>query len=368
MRILVSCVPYDSGKSGISVYMKQLIEEMKTQGHDLTLLVEPGASSFFSGFKTVELPRWTRRALFSMIWHLFFLPFQVFRMRKAFDFCVLGAANRRTFAFYPLYTVAVVHDLAQYHVKAKYDGFRMIYLKYLLPFFVRRAPGVMAISQSTADDLIRYWRVAPGKIFLNYNGLSLPEGEKTGWLEENHLTPGGYLLYVSRIEHPGKNHLNLIRAYEKLCRKGRMSQLLVLAGSDWHGADVVHEYVKQSPYADRIRFTGFLPAENLPEAYRNAACYVFPSFFEGFGLSLIEAMYYGVPCCASETSSLGEIGKGAALLFAPRYPDSIADTLSRVLKDPALRRKMIASGKKKASEFRWDSHVRNMVENYEKNR
>ena len=360
MRILVSCIPFDHGKSGISVYIRCLIEALRAQGHTLTLLIEPGDAEAFQGFDCLEAPPWTKRAVVSMAYHLFLLPF--FLRKKAYDFCIIAAANRRAFAFYPLFTIAVVHDLAQYHVENKYDRFRMLYLKTVLPFFVRRAPAVVAISRSTAADLEKYWRVSRKKITLNYNGLSLsPEG-KGGWLAKNGLEPQSYLFYISRIEHPGKNHLNLIRAFEMLPPELTSKYRLVLAGSDWRGAETVHAYAEKSPLRDRILFTGFIENCDLAEAYRNAALYVFPSFFEGFGLSLIEAMHYGVPCCASDNSSLGEIGEGAALLFPPSDAKAISESFRRLLTDPELRSALAEAGLKRASEFDWTKHAQKMTE------
>ncbi len=366
MRILVSCVPFDGGKSGISVYMREVVRALHAAGHQLTLLVEPGAAEFFPGMQTVELPKWTRRPLFSMIWHLLMLPWRI-RWRD-FDFCVIAAANRRTFCRYPIFTVAVVHDLAQYHVPGKYDPLRTFYLKTVLPFFVRRAQSVLAISRSTAQDLERFWRVPKEKIAIAYNGLALaqPTAESGHWRERHGLKDARYILYISRIESPGKNHLNLLKAWELLPPELTRDCRLVLAGADWHGAEEVHAWHRQSPRRDEILFTGFVASGDLPEAYEHAAGYVFPSHFEGFGLSLIEAMHYGVPCACSNNSSLGEIGMGAALLFDPADPAAIAAALRTLLTEPARCEELVAAGRKRSAEFSWEGHVARMVEAYEK--
>ncbi|MPN26849.1 D-inositol-3-phosphate glycosyltransferase [bioreactor metagenome] len=179
---------------------------------------------------------------------------------------------------------------------------------------------------------------------------------------------GGYILYVSRIEHPGKNHLNLIKAYEMLDESLRAEHPLVIAGADWHGAETVHRYALESMDPARIIFTGFIAASDLYDAYMHAACYVFPSYFEGFGLSLIEAMHYGIPCCCSDNSSLGEIGEGAALLFPPSEPEAIAVALTKILTDQPLRERLIEAGRKRAAMFSWSDHVAKIVGIYEKHR
>ena len=115
------------------------------------------------------------------------------------------------------------------------------------------------------------------------------------------------VLYVSRIEVPGKNHENLIRAWELLPPAIASAYKLVIAGSDWPGAERVHKLAAQSRYASQIEFTGFISKDALHELYAHASLYVFPSLYEGFGLSLLEAMYSGLVCVCSNNSSLGEI-------------------------------------------------------------
>ncbi len=365
MRILISCIPFDRGKSGISVYIRSIIAALAEEGHELTLLIEPGDAVFFPGFQLIEMPRWTRQAPISFVWHLLAVPVLIWRRRR-YDFCIIAAANRRAFAFYPLFTVAVVHDLAQYHVAGKYDRFRMFYLKRVLPIFVRRAPAVLAISDSTAHDLKNHWRVPEKKIRMVYNGLSIPAENNPNhdWITRNRLDGTPYILYISRIESPGKNHLNLIRAFELLSENLASRVRLVCAGADWHGAADVHTAASRSPRAERILFPGYLAAGDLADAYRHAECYVFPSFFEGFGLSLIEAMHHGVPCCCSHNSSLGEIGKGAALLFDPESPEEIAAALTEILSSEETRHRLAVAGKERAKQFNWGRHARAIVDWY----
>jgi len=247
----------------------------------------------------------------------------------------------------------------------------MIYLKQVLPFFIRRSPVVVAISESTKKDLIKFYKVKPEKIHVIYNGLTIVKPEKqskTSYVEKYQLKPKKYLFYVSRIEHPGKNHLNVIRAFELLPEALRQQYQLVFAGSDWHGAEVVHEYAEKSVCHNQIIFTGFIDSADLSDAYQNAALYVFGSFYEGFGLSLCEAMYYQIPCCCSNTSSLAEIGRGAALLFEPSKPESIRDAIQKILENKnEIQKKLIAAGDKRWKQFDWQKTVEQIVDLYKKN-
>lgn len=354
-KILVDCIPFDGGKSGISVYTREVLRELVAWGQELTLLVEPGAEKFFPGFSCIDAPGWSRRPALSMLWHLLILPFQLRRMH--FDFFLITAANRRALAFYPLPTIAVVHDLAQYHIAGKYSPLRMLYLKQILPAFVRKAQQLVAVSHSTAADVQNYWKVTAERIQVCYNGVSHLPPVRGGWCTKHQLEPGKYILYVSRIEHPGKNHLTLLKAFERLPEALRREYKLVLAGSDWKDADLVRAAASQSPAASQMVFTGFVGVEDLREAYTQARMYIFPSRFEGFGLSLLEAMSCGTPCACSDNSSLGEIGQGAAFLFPPEDAGKMSKAIERLLTDEVLRQELQAAGYQKIRDYDWKKHA-----------
>ena len=360
MKLLFDCIPYDRGKSGISVYVRELAAALIAEGHALTLLLEPD-SPFREErpeLPCIVAPRWTRRPALSMLWHLFILPFRLRRMRDDFDGFVITAANRRACAWYPIPTTATVHDLANFHIPGKYSRLRMLYLARILPHYAKKATHLVAVSASTAKDMELFWHVKPGRTTVLYNGLTpmpRPSPGRPSWLEANGLRKGGYILYISRIEHPGKNHVKLIDAFAAL---GRNDLVLVLAGSDWKDAETVHAHAAASTAADRIKFTGFIDREDLAEAYANCALYVFPSRFEGFGLSLVEAMSEGAPVACSGNGALGEVGGDAAEKFPPDDADAMSAAMSRVLSETAGERSArLARGRARAAEFSWRTHA-----------
>ena len=387
MRLLVSCIPYDSGKSGISTYVREVVKALAAQGHELTLLCEPPArkeeSEKFkvesekcggerpggqlptlnfelSTFNTVFAPRWTRRAVFSMLWHLFVLPFKLRRWRRDFDGFVICAANRRVCAWYPIETTATVHDLANFHIPGKYSRLRMFYLAHVLPFFAKRAQHLVAVSEATKTDMVKFWHCREEDVTVLYNGLVVKE------MPFNHPTtqPPNHqtILYISRIEHPGKNHVRLIEAYGKLPRDIAEAHPLVIAGADWKDAEVVHEAAKKSAHADLIRFTGFVDAADMPRLWAEAGFYVFPSLFEGFGLSLIEAMDRGIPCACSNNGSLGEIAGDVAITFDPYDVDSIAEALRGLLSETReAREARVARGREWIKRYSWEDHAKGIA-------
>ncbi|MBP5639032.1 MAG: WecB/TagA/CpsF family glycosyltransferase [Victivallales bacterium] len=369
MRLLVDIIPYDQGNSGISAYAKNVIDALSAAGHNITLLTEPGVGKqFFPEFESIEAPGWTRRAAFSMLWHLFFLPRRLASWQARFDGFIITAANRRVCCRYPLPTTATVHDLANFHIPGKYSRLRMFYLAKILPYYAKRSPQLIAISHSTANDMMHYWGVSEESIQVLYNGLcAIPHpSNRLSWISNNGLTPGGYLLYVSRIEHPGKNHVKLIDAFSRLERDDLQ---LVLAGKEWKDAEAVKAAAMASPAANRIHFTGFLDNLDLAEAYRGAAVYVFPSLFEGFGLSLLEAMAEGTPCACSNNGALGEIAGDVAETFNPNDSEDMSRAISRLLNEsPEDKRKRHDRGIDYAATFTWQSHALGIIECLEKQR
>ena len=412
MRLLVSCIPYDGGKSGISTYVREVVKSLAEQGHELTLLREPPArkeeSEKFkvesekcggerpggqlptlnfelSTFNSVSAPRWTRRAVFSMLWHLFVLPFWIRRHRCDFDGFVICAANRRVCAWYPIETTATVHDLANFHIPGKYSRSRMFYLAHVLPFFAKRAQHLVAVSGATKADMVKYWHCREKDVTVLYNGLTCEVGVKSwSWRKDveevgesssssrkdvkfqsptqNSNSNSRTILYISRIEHPGKNHVRLIEAYGKLPREMAEAHPLVIAGADWKDAEVVHEAARKSPHADLIRFTGFVAAADMPRLWGEAGFYVFPSLFEGFGLSLIEAMDRGIPCACSNNGSLGEIAGDVAITFDPYDVDSIAGALKNLLDETQEARvDRVSRGREWIKRFSWEDHAKGIA-------
>ena len=391
MRLLVSCIPYDGGKSGISVYVREVVRELAAQGHKLTLLVEHGERGTYppseasrrrrcpcrggNGEWVVDSPSWTWRPILSMAWHLFVLPFWIWRHRRDFDGFVICAANRRVCAWYPLPTTATVHDLANFHIPGKYSRSRMFYLAHVLPFFAKRAQRLVAVSEATKTDMVKFWHCRKEDVTVLYNGLTKEVGENSSSsrVEVNHHSPtptqnsnsssiSSPILYLSRIEHPGKNHVRLIEAYSRLPRALAEAHPLVIAGSDWKDAEVVHEAAAKSPHADLIKFTGFVEKEVLAQLWSEAGFYVFPSLFEGFGLSLIEAMAKGIPCACSNNGSLGEIAGDVAITFNPESVDEISAALEKLLgESDEAREARIARGLEHIKKFSWADHARGLA-------
>jgi glycosyltransferase involved in cell wall biosynthesis len=373
-KILISAMAYDRGKSGISVYMNQVIKHLSAQ-HQLHIVILAEDYEKFpvknANTEFIIFPESLRKPLFNMLWHLLILPLRL--KFKKYDFIWLPAANRRAFLRHYGPTVATVHDLSQYHIPNKYDVFRTFYIKKILPYCVRKSDHIIAVSESTQKDLVEFWNCAEDKISVAWNGYDKSVYRHDQLCDKDAVKQAlgldrDFILYISRIEHPGKNHLGLLQAYEMLPADVKARYCLVMPGKFWPGSNPVRDYAVASPDAASFIFPGFIPNAQLPELYQAAAMYIFPSFFEGFGISLAEAMACGTPCACSNRSSLPEIGGDAVVTFDPAHPHEIADAMTEILNNSGLQEKLVKKGFERLHFFDWKKHAQKIVEAYEQNR
>ncbi len=157
----------------------------------------------------------------------------------------------------------------------------------------------------------------------------------------------------------------LISAFENFKAKTRSDWQLVFGGSDWHGAEAIHRAIRNSRFAADIRCLGFVPDEKLSELYRAAEVFVYPSLFEGFGMPPLEAMACGCPVISSTCGSLGEVVGEAAAIVDPADVASMAEQLTRMATDSALRDRFRAAGLVRAGQFDWKITAARTMEVYE---
>lgn len=367
-RILVSGLAYDDGKSGISEYIQKVVEQLsRIASVDMIILAQdiPHFPIKHPSLHFIPVSNRLHRPIFSMLYHLYLLPYKIRKWKDKYDLLFLPAGNRRLMSFYPIRTVVTVHDLSQFHITLKYDRFRMFYITRIIPHYLNLAHVIMAVSEQTKKDMIRFYHIHAEKIIVNYNGFSADKFADSASSEEvmeKYQLAKPYFLYISRIEHPGKNHLNLIKAYELLPPELREQYDLVLGGSDWNGSDVVHQYAEQSTAKTGIRFLGFVPNRDLYALYNQCALYLFPSLWEGFGLSLLEAMACSVPVVCSNCSSLPEVGGDAVLTFDPKDAWDMRNCIMNVLETSGLRNDLINKGFERLKEFSWEVHSKRILE------
>lgn len=307
-----------------------------------------------------------RGALPNILWHQSRLG-AACREGK-YDVLFLPAGNRRLPWSVPCASVGTVHDLSILHVPEKYNRARELYVTQVLPRFMNRLTRVITVSQSSKRDIVEHAGVPAAKVTVIPNGVDHrrfhPRDRDQAKRRATALigTEDPFILYVSRIEHPGKNHVRLIEAFSRFKATGGHPHKLVLAGKDWTRADEVHRAAEASPFTSDIFFLGFVGLEDLPDLYAASEMTAFPSLYEGFGIPVLEAMACGAPVACSNTSSLPEVAGDAALLFDPQDPVSIAESLSRLTRDQDLRGRLITKGLSRCRRFSWEATASRTLE------
>jgi glycosyltransferase involved in cell wall biosynthesis len=372
MRIGISTSVIQRGQTGIGQYVLSLLTAMLRAGerHEWTAFVLEKDRHLFKNFgdalRIVSVPEFFRNPLLNIVWHQTILP----RLVREQRLDVLHVPSyRRLLRARPCALVATIHDLAPFHVAAKYDPLRMFYGRVLVKQFAQRQHSIIAISRNTARDILRFFDVPRDRVRVVYNGLDherfRPPSEEALTLARKHWKMGApFFLYVSRLEHPGKNHLRLISAFEQFKRTTGSDWQLVFAGKDWSGADAIHEAIRQSTFRSQIRVLGFVSAAELPSLYHAANVCVYPSLYEGFGMPPVEAMACGCPVLCSDRGSLGEVIGDAALIVDPEDVRDLARKLRAMATDPVLRERLRERGLRHARRFDWEETAAATLEIY----
>lgn len=373
MKIAISTSVIQRGKTGVAQYVFALVRALMAHAdeHEFHLLVlEEDLPLFaFAASKMTLVPvseKW-RPAVRNIIWHQMLLP--LWLKKQGVD--VLHVPSYRRLPWLKsCASVATIHDLAPFHVRGKYDLARMLYGRLLVKALARRQDEVIAVSSSTRRDIQRFFNVCPEKLSTILNGLdherfNVGDPAAAKDFAVNHWELNApYFLYVSRLEHPAKNHVRLIEAFNRFKAATGSDWQLALGGSDWHGAEKIHGAAKASPYAADIRFLGFVDDSALPDLYRAAGAFVYPSMFEGFGMPPIEAMACGCPVISSAAGSLEEVLGDAAHVIDPECATSIESGLTVMALNPAHREHLIRRGLKHAQRFSWDHNATQVMSVY----
>ena len=335
--------------TGIGVYSRRLIETLPT-------LETPHRFLF-----CYRLSRLGKR-------QYFLKPGSVPKAKAHYSTCVY----QEPLTFWLPWRAPLFHSLAQrppaFHFRREivtvFDIFPITGENYSTPDFRKkfselllqatgRAARVITSSHATESLLISHAQVPPEKIRVIPLGVELPPVNlsPTERLQERARILGGdgeLILSVGVIQ-TRKNTLNMVKALKALPK----SYKLVLSGGNGYGAEAIHEYIRAESLGDRVILLGFIDDVQLTRLYQAANVFLFPSFEEGFGIPVLEAMANGVPVVTSNVSSMPEVGGEAALYVDPHNPVDISQKVMQAVEDSQLRKSLIQMGLARASEFTW---------------
>ena len=246
-------------------------------------------------------------------------------------------------------------DLSFLRFPRAFNRANRLYLTVMGRAAVRRADHLLAISESTRQDLIKLLGAAPERVTVTYCGVDpsfrpLP-ADAVARFRARHELPERFILYVGTLE-PRKNVPRLLEAYARLVRAGDAPPLVIVGARGWRHASIDARLAALG-LGERVRLLGYLPAADLPLCYNAADLFVYPSLYEGFGLPPLEALACGTPVVTSNTSSLPEAVGDVAVCVDPRDVGKLAAAMRQVLDDASLRARLRASGIDWAAGFTW---------------
>ena len=262
-------------------------------------------------------------------------------------------------------TVVTIHDLVSFLFPQTVPRKYSLYMRLMTRLAVRSADRIIAVSESTKADLRRVLGVPEAQIAVIHEAaapeFAAPPGpERVADVVRRYALTPPYCLFVGNLE-PRKNLVRLIEAFTLVATgppPGGTAPQLVLAGTRAWLYNEILGAVADPTVARRVVFTGYVAPADLPALYAGAACFVFPSVYEGFGLPVLEAMAAGAPVVASRVGAIPEVAGDAALLVDASRPAALAEAIEAVLGDPALRARLVERGRTRARVFTWELAAR----------
>lgn len=301
---------------------------------------------------------------FTKLWTQVRLSWEMIKDKNKLD--VLFVPSHTIPIIHPKKTVVTVHDLGFLHFPELYSSFELRYQKFGLDMALKHATQIITPSLYTKKDIVKNFGLDPKKITVIYHGYNDKLYKPRIYPKTEQENP--YILYIGRLEDK-KNTVGLIETYALLRREPKIKHKLVLAGKPGHGYEKVKEAIEKLPaeIKNDVVELGYVEEKEMLSWLKNADIFFFPSYFEGFGLPIIEAMACGVPVVASNVTSIPEVAGSAAILVDPHKPFEMAVALSKLINDSKLRKALVSKGKVRASMFSWDKAAEQTLEVLEDN-
>ena len=349
---------------GIGTYLRHLVPGV-AGGLDGSLVLAhhgPRDAGLFPDVVGVEeVCLGARRDIMGLAWHTMGRP-QLERYLGKLDL-----VHAPSLVFPPSHAplVATVHDLCILKYPEAFPSRWKIFHHRGLRLILRNARVILADSRNTGDDLRSLIGRGDPRIRVVPLGVDIPaspgEDEVEEVLAKYGLAPG-YVLFVGTVE-PRKNLSRLVQAYAAFSaeEKKRSGELVLVGAPGWMGRRELSRILSQAG----VRWLGYLPQRELEAVYRGATIFVYPSVYEGFGLPVLEAMARGLAVVTSDSSSLREVGEGAALLVDPGDPMEMRKAMRRLIEDEDMRGELVERGRERAAAYRWESTIDLTIQAYE---
>ncbi len=310
----------------------------------------------------------TRPQIVRIAWEQFYLPLQATRLRLD----VLHSPSYTWPVFSRVPGVVTICDML-YKVYPEFIGQpKLMFWRLFVPWSANRCRKVLTISESSKQDIVRYLHIAPEKVVVTPLALDKqldsprqPTEQEIAQACVKHGVRRPYILNVGGVGRH-KNSISLVGALDALHRRPATKTLaLVITGNDYGAKKEIESAVAALDLGEFVCLPGYVAKDDLPALYAGALAYASPSYFEGFGLTLLEAMAYGTPVVTSDRASLPEVSGDAAFIVNPDDLNQLADALYQLASNSQCREEMIWRGFRRVEAFSWERTARLTLEAYQ---
>jgi len=355
-------------KGGSRTYAKNFLYEFKNKKS--AILFGPKK---FENFNCHPIKSNQKNPLLKIFWEIFILPHLINKYHVNIFHGLKGFVPPFTYCR----TVVTINDLASFVYPETNKFPDNFYWRYLIPFYIKRADHIIAISEATKRDLVKFLGIDPKKIttiHLAYSKKFFFIKNREGCYKKvdnlfkqkninmKNLKQKKIILSVNTIQ-PRKNIVGLIKAFENIAGENEQVLLFLVGKWGWKYEEIkkTHAFSK---YKNRIIFLGFVPDEILADLYNISFLLAYPSFYEGFGLPILEAQACGCPVITSDISSMPEIAGKGAIIINPYDINQITKAIEELINNKRLRDKLIKEGHKNIKRFSWKKTASETMEIY----
>lgn len=253
-------------------------------------------------------------------------------------------------------SMCVFHDLNFEHYPEDLPYLERKNYRHFFPKYARKAKRITTVSEYSKQDIVEQYNITPDKIDVVYNGAS--EGFKPlGNMEQQEIRKKyadgkPYFIFVSAL-HPRKNLVNLFKAFDEFKAKNSSAIKMMVVGEKMWWTKEIEQAYESMQFKDEVVFSGRLEFTELQRVLASALALTYVSYFEGFGIPIVESFYAGTPVITSNVTSMPEVSGDAALLIDPFSVQSISDAMLKISSDDVFRKSLIEKGKKRSENFTW---------------
>jgi glycosyltransferase involved in cell wall biosynthesis len=267
--------------------------------------------------------------------------------------------------------ITIIHDISFEFYPQFIKKSDLFFLKKLIPCTLKRADKILGVSRFTQDEIVKHYEIDPKKVDWFYNAVSEDfkaqniSEKKIEEVREKYKLPQKYILYIGTLQ-PRKNIPALVEAYAllklELATKTNPIKLVVAGGKGHNYDGLIDNVIKKTNLADDVFLPGYIDEEDKAAIMKGADIFVYPSFYEGFGMPIIEAMSLGVPIVVSDIAPHKEIAGEAVLFFNPRIPGELTQKLREIISSEIVRDNLVRKGEVQLQKFSWEKSAKKMIE------